>query len=77
MNYFVNFSRLSRLHGSVGLLSSRVVHNTAYAGDACGLLEGERVDLEVRRDISSRKEVHNSFRKPSSGNSYGLQLFEH
>ncbi len=41
MNYSLNSSRLSRLDGGVGLLSSRVVYNTAYAGDVCGLLEGE------------------------------------
>ncbi len=41
MNYFVNSSRLSRLHGGVGLLSSRVVYNTAYAGDVSRLLTWE------------------------------------
>ncbi len=41
MNYSLNSSRLSRLDGGVGLLSSRVVYNTAYAGDVCRLLEGE------------------------------------
>ncbi len=39
MNYIQNFSRLSRLDGGVGLLSSRVVYNTVYAGDVCRLLE--------------------------------------
>ncbi len=41
MNYSLNFSRLSRLDGGVGLLSSDVVYNTADAGDVCRLLEGE------------------------------------
>ncbi len=41
MNFSLNSSKLSRLDGGVGLLSSRVVYNTAYAGDVCRLLEGE------------------------------------
>ncbi len=41
MNYSLSSSRLSRLDGGVGLLSLRVVYNTAYAGDVCRLLEGE------------------------------------
>ncbi len=41
MSYSMNSSRLSRLDGGVELLSSRVVYNTAYAGDVCRLLEGE------------------------------------
>ncbi len=32
MNYPLNSSRLSRLDGGVGLLSSHVVYNTAYEG---------------------------------------------
>ncbi len=41
MNYSLNSSRLSRLDGGVGLLSSHVVYNTAYAEDVYRLLEGE------------------------------------
>ncbi len=40
MNYSLNSSRLSRLDSGVELLSSRVVYNTADAGDVCRLLEG-------------------------------------
>ncbi len=40
MNYSLKSFRLSRHDGGVGLLSSRVVNNTAYAGDVCRLLEG-------------------------------------
>ncbi len=41
MSYSLNSSRLSRLDGGVELLSSRVLYNTAYAGDVCRLLDGE------------------------------------
>ncbi len=41
MNYSLASSRLSRLDGGVGLLSSHVVYNTAYEGDVCRLLEEE------------------------------------
>ncbi len=40
MNYSLNSSRLSRLDGGIGLLSSYVVYSTAYALDGCRLLEG-------------------------------------
>ncbi len=51
MNYSLNPSSLSTLDGGVGLLSSRVVYNKAYAGDACRLFLGGGVVLEVGRGI--------------------------
>ncbi len=41
MNYSLNTSRLSRLHGGVGVLSLHVVYNTVYAKHVCRLLEGK------------------------------------
>ncbi len=41
VNYSLNSYRLSRLDSGVGLPSSYVVHNTAYARDVYRLLMGE------------------------------------
>ncbi len=41
VNYSLNSSRLPRLDSGVGLPSSNVVYNTAYARDVYRLLVGE------------------------------------
>ncbi len=78
MNYSLNSSRLD---GGVGLLSSRVVYNTAYAGDVCRLLEGEVPwKCGVRFDFGRKSTIHsrNTRQRISIGTPrLGLQLFEH
>ncbi len=81
MNYSLNSSRLSRLDGGVGLVSSRVVYNTAYAGDVCRLLEGELpLKLGVIFDLGRKSTIHTGNNRqgiPIGTLRLGLQLFEH
>ncbi len=84
MNYSLNSSRLSTLDGGVGLLSSRVVYNTAYAGDACRLFFWGGGELPLQgggKFVLGRKSTNHSGTNrqgiPIGFLRLGLQLFEH